>query len=1229
MEQAVNTFSKGLQLDSHPMVQGNESLTDCLNGTFITMNGNEIILQNDMGNRRVDNAYLPSGYEPVGVKEYGGIIYIAAYNPITNRSQIGSFPSPERKINELDDEGLDNNIQYRNDLSLTYKNPSLNNLICLKQDSVLYPLTRKNSLHAGDKFVIYTSDDSDDSGFGEFSNYENTIDVQRLYVKTPKNKKYTLSVGILNSQNQFVDITKTLCRWEGNTLISTDDYSDDIKFNIGYFISSSKPSSINTINDNKLIEERQKLAINTYSYKLVGPMYLKVSLNHIESFSYNIYGNTNEDKTKAELFVEGFITYNCQDGVPEVLQRDPNFNDPTYYTYDEGIPNNSEFPGFYLYRCDTNPNNKSEVTLSSQSDKPEDGESNGNGPYYKATKSVYDPKTNLYTVKIVRQYQDVEPTDKTNKIYNYVLGVIGYYDKTYLAHLGGLSTKGNIDFNLLGSGKVKLETWRFINDMTNESTTLTYGFSAYPKYGQRFQNLKFIFVEYPSNVRYILDGLQLNNGRSVIQFNWSDLKGPNGNPAKLSKRKLYKVIISWDVFDEEEEKIIKTEYLEKEKTIKTEYLDSRTDYLDTGKTTVFFLTTELFNDCYSQNSPNFINNYVNPESEEQQKIKDEKLNIKIGINYNIVNNSKSGEEEEKISKKLLNINPELSLKEMLYIKYEREYILNLKSSPELYIINEELYPSYIKINEDTFSNVNITEFTINSDYQKPIVLGVNKSNNDSEILNSDSFIDIGEFTHENNSINGKIKYIDLFKAEQQKKKKEILNAFDSTEKFIDAFAGENAMENRYGGLYLDFDSRGSVFSARDDHYVHLIWNQKEPVVSQRPEGELPSENAIRLDSEHQDRPYGSKLSDYKERFYNELNSHLDKNQVFIYSFVEDGVQSIAFNNYVVTNHRRDSDAYNSYYNARVWWRTGDDKWAIFYNIYNVKENESRKQLDKFIKNNFPKIETNVNGQNKSTYPIYCAYNSYYKDLGVPHDKKYAYNDRYSINIDGQIEYTYEGESNFVLGIDEDKDPVIFKPSLSDTEVRSFETNDGWEEVDYNSEYPEYNPKHKYFQDNMCNYKGKSYKLITVSKQETPPAILISTQKTISYIKNLIQLDSSESFQDDVNSVYSDMPLDCIDINSGNDVDLDGNKLDKNTFYYPTEKGLVRLDTSEQFFKVDPEITRQYVDKNHIQHDINAILFNFTFRKSTPKFRFDITGNDSDDFTSLDYSNIIVVPSFTT
>jgi hypothetical protein len=58
-----------------------------------------------MGNGRVETAFLPSGYVPIGVKEYGGIIYIASFNPLLNRSQMGCFPSPERNISS-DELGL-------------------------------------------------------------------------------------------------------------------------------------------------------------------------------------------------------------------------------------------------------------------------------------------------------------------------------------------------------------------------------------------------------------------------------------------------------------------------------------------------------------------------------------------------------------------------------------------------------------------------------------------------------------------------------------------------------------------------------------------------------------------------------------------------------------------------------------------------------------------------------------------------------------------------------------------------------------------------------------------------------------------------------------------------------------------------------------------------------------------------------------------------------------------
>jgi hypothetical protein len=41
MEIAVNTFNDGLNLDTNAMVTPSTVLTDCLNGTLLTYNGNE------------------------------------------------------------------------------------------------------------------------------------------------------------------------------------------------------------------------------------------------------------------------------------------------------------------------------------------------------------------------------------------------------------------------------------------------------------------------------------------------------------------------------------------------------------------------------------------------------------------------------------------------------------------------------------------------------------------------------------------------------------------------------------------------------------------------------------------------------------------------------------------------------------------------------------------------------------------------------------------------------------------------------------------------------------------------------------------------------------------------------------------------------------------------------------------------------------------------------------
>ena len=86
----VNEFKDALNLDLHPLVTPKTVLTDNLNGTFITYNGNEFCLQNDRGNKQV--ASLTAGYTPIGIKEYNGVMYIVSVNG--NLTEIGTYPSP-------------------------------------------------------------------------------------------------------------------------------------------------------------------------------------------------------------------------------------------------------------------------------------------------------------------------------------------------------------------------------------------------------------------------------------------------------------------------------------------------------------------------------------------------------------------------------------------------------------------------------------------------------------------------------------------------------------------------------------------------------------------------------------------------------------------------------------------------------------------------------------------------------------------------------------------------------------------------------------------------------------------------------------------------------------------------------------------------------------------------------------------------------------------------------
>ncbi len=109
-KETVNVFDGGLNKDLNPLVTPNNVLTDNLNGTFLTFNGDELSLQNDAGNTTIrvsdtePDVKLSSDFYPIGVKEYGGVLYIVSGKKGVNEDgtrnseldeiEFGSYPSP-------------------------------------------------------------------------------------------------------------------------------------------------------------------------------------------------------------------------------------------------------------------------------------------------------------------------------------------------------------------------------------------------------------------------------------------------------------------------------------------------------------------------------------------------------------------------------------------------------------------------------------------------------------------------------------------------------------------------------------------------------------------------------------------------------------------------------------------------------------------------------------------------------------------------------------------------------------------------------------------------------------------------------------------------------------------------------------------------------------------------------------------------------------------------------
>lgn len=294
-----NTFSGGLVMDLAPDTTPNTVLTSALNATLVTFNGNEMSLQNDMGNGRVETARLPEGYIPVGTCEFGDIIYIVSYNPLTNKSQIGCFPSPERNISseEVGSAGQTLSFTDFQEIELDQQGNPIKKEVDeqgnpIQDESKKYILTGKlktnsvkkiiynNKLNPGDKFIIYDKN----AIINSESNISDMGNTSHVYGSFPKWLK--IHVVAIEDSGKINYLDSSL-RWYDN-----------------YFIAQSKETNP----DIPDIDSYRNLLSSGYSVfqsKISGKLALLIELEKITGFSctHTIYSKK-EGSNKIEFIEE-------------------------------------------------------------------------------------------------------------------------------------------------------------------------------------------------------------------------------------------------------------------------------------------------------------------------------------------------------------------------------------------------------------------------------------------------------------------------------------------------------------------------------------------------------------------------------------------------------------------------------------------------------------------------------------------------------------------------------------------------------------------------------------------------------------------------------------------------------------------------------------------------------------------------------------------------------------
>ena len=509
---AKNGWSEGLVMDFSPTNTSANSLTSALNATLVTMNGNDMQLQNDMGNARVETAYLPEGYVPVGTCEFGDIIYVVSYNPISNKSQIGCFPSPERNISSEETGNPDVQVTSSDFQEANGE---------LKTTSIKKILYDKD-MHSGDQYVIYSTN-LDGKYLSDYGNASHT------HGKFPKLVK--IHVVSIEDSGKIVYLDSTT-KW----------YNND------YYVNTSKKEGT----EEPDLDSYRSLVSSAYSVfnsKVSGKLALLIELEKITGFScswvpyvtadkddpnysiYSIYWNFNWTTNDKNIniskvcmedvgWVEGaqiakyYIESKGEAGnydLPHISERisysisrtyspENNIDYKTFIEEKEYSAVIKDFQNFYkvnIKKQDDNGYpilgqyylNYPEVRLDKYQNNTNDNRSINddiinnyfNYPVFKGPLQVKLPTI-----------QEIDNT-KIKPVFHNVICKYTAIPAMPYGKLREFQQTGYIDFSKIGTKNIKLHTWRYYN--YENTMTLTWGMDGYVEQNKGISEVVFEFYD--------------------------------------------------------------------------------------------------------------------------------------------------------------------------------------------------------------------------------------------------------------------------------------------------------------------------------------------------------------------------------------------------------------------------------------------------------------------------------------------------------------------------------------------------------------------------------------------------------------------------------------------------------------------------------------------------------------------------------------------------------------